>query len=141
MISVEEHFMNLLKKRVLLGLFLIATVVVLTSATTSPLFTKSVVITKIYPHQLGYRVIYMANDLEHKEVYLPVELFKIDKGSKIFYGHDKAFPYMQIFWNNGEFSHVKLYVKPDFRDISWGTLYDPDAYDGFFGDQDITFEF
>lgn len=135
--------MNRLKKRALFGLLILFSVLMLTSATKSTLFTKSVTITKIYPHKMGYRVIYLTSALEFKEIYLPVDLFKIENGSKIFYGNNEAFPYMQIFWQNGEFSHVKLYVMDDFRDITWGSLNNPDQYNDFFTtDKDnIKFDF
>jgi hypothetical protein len=29
---------------------------------------------------------------------------------------------MDIFWENGEFSHLRLYVVRDLRDMSWGAI-------------------
>lgn len=133
--------MNRLRNKALLVLFILLSVLMLTSAKKSTLFTKSVNITKIYPHKMGYRVIYITDALEYKEVYLPNELFKIDGGSKVFFGHGKAYPYMQIFWDNGEFSHVKLYLKQDYNDLTWGSLNIPDNYDEFFSMDNIKFDF
>lgn len=133
--------MNGLRKKALFGLLILLSVLMLTSAQKSTLFTKSVNITKIYPHKLGYRVIYMTDALEYREVYLPSELFTIEGGSKVFFGLGKAYPYMQIFWDNGEFSHVKLYLKQDYNDLSWGSLNIPDSYDEFFSMDNIKFDF
>ena len=82
--------MNGQLKRAVTILLLLITFVTLTSATKSSLYTRTVIITKIYPHKLGYKVLYMTNKLENKEVYLPMELFKKADGSDIFYGYDKA---------------------------------------------------
>ncbi len=133
--------MNRLKRIALLGLVLFGASIMLSAATKSPLFTKSVVITQIFPHKLGYRIIYMSNDLALREVYLPIELFKVDKGSKIFYGLDQSFPYMQIVWEDGDFSHVKLYLKEEYNDITWGALTTPSDYDQHFSVTDIKFDF
>ncbi|MGL1891503.1 MAG: hypothetical protein OCD02_07730 [Spirochaetaceae bacterium] len=134
--------MNRQYKRALTILILLLTTLMLTSATKSPYYTKHVVITRIYPHQLGYKVIYMANNLEYREIYLPNELFTKDVDrSKIFKGYDKAYPYMTVFWNNGEFSHVKLYLKSDFNDITWGVFQNPTAHDENFKNPDLKFDF
>ncbi len=132
--------MNILKKTTLLGIILLFSFVMLTSATKSPMFTKNVMIARIYSHSKGYRVLYRPNNASLKQVFLPMEIFKIENGSKIFKGHNKAYPYMQIFWEEGEFSHVKLYVKEDYRDLSWGVFSNPDAYDDAF-ETDIKFDF
>ncbi len=133
-------------KKVLTILLLLLTTVMLSSATKSPYFSKSVVITRVYPHKLGYLVYYMANNLENKKVYLPMSLFKEQDGgererSRLFTGYDKTYPYMAIFWKDGVFSHVKLYLKQDYKDVSWGALVDPDSHDQYFGNTDLEFDF
>lgn len=132
--------------RALTILVLLLTTVMLSSATKSPYYTKSVGITKIFPHSKGYKVFYMSNDLITREVYLPSHLFEEQKDdtrerSKIFSGNDKAFPYMTIFWKDGEFSHVKLYVKESYSDLTWGVFSDPENHNENFENAELKFDF
>lgn len=133
-------------KRALTILILILALVMLSSATTSPYFAKSVIITRIYPHKLGYKVLYMGNDMKNREAYIPSSLFreqkdKTKKKSIIFKGYNKAFPYMTILWKNGEFSHIKLYLKSNYSDVSWGAFNNPDDHDEKFKNADLKFDF
>lgn len=133
-------------KRALSILLLLLTTVMLTSATKSPYYTRSVVITRVFPHKMGYKVFYMSNDLINKEAYLPSSLFieqkdKTLERSKLFTGNDKAYPYMTIFWKDGNFSHVKLYLKASYADISWGAFANPDTHDENFKNADLKFDF
>lgn len=132
-------------KKLISILLLIMAIGMLSSATKSPYYTKSVVITKVYPHKLGYLVYYMANNLELKSVYLSQDLFREQEEgrerSRIFKGYNKAYPYMTIFWKDGEFSHVKLYLVEGFSDVSWGALANPDAHDENFKNSKVEFDF
>ncbi len=135
--------MNINIKRALTILILLLSVVLFSSATKSVYYTKTVVITRIYPHKLGYKVFYMSNDLQNREIYLPNSLFEsgLEERSNIFTGNDESYPYMSIFWKGGEFSHVKLYLKPDYRDITWGSFLDPDSHDENFKNAELKFDF
>ncbi len=133
-------------KRALSILLLLLTTVMLTSATKSPYFTKSVVITRVFPHRLGYKVFYMSNDMIRREAYLPNSLFLEQKDdtmerSKLFTGNDKAYPYLTIFWRDGEFSHIKLYLKASFADVSWAVFANPSTHDENFKNADLKFDF
>lgn len=132
--------------RALTILILLITTILLSSATTSPYYTKSVVITKVFPHKLGYKVFYMANDLVNREAYLPNSMFGEQKSgdterSRIFSGYDKAYPYMTIFWRDGVFSHVKLYIKSDYGDTTWGAFANPSDHDDRFRNAELKFDF
>lgn len=132
---------NIYKKATLIVLLLISSFM-LSSATKSPYYTRNVIITRIYPHRLGYKVMYMTNDLTNRSVYLPKTIFsESNDGSDIQLGYGKSYPYMQIFWKNGEFSHVKLFLKADFHDVTWGAFNDPDAHDKNFESADLKFDF
>lgn len=133
-------------KRALTILFILLTVVMLSSATKSPYFSRSVIVTRVYPHKLGYKVVYMSNDMKNRSVYLPATIFEAqteegDARSKIFNGYNKSYPYMAIFWKDGEFSHVKLYLKPNYSDITWGSFVNPDDHDENFKNAELKFEF
>jgi hypothetical protein len=91
----------------------------------SELFVKTIPITKIYTHRLGYKIVFPAGQLRSGESYLPYEWFR-GAGSKgeIVWGGHHSIPYVSIFWQNGEFHHLRLYLNRDSSDPSWGTLTD-----------------
>lgn len=91
----------------------------------SDLFVKSIPITKIYAHRLGYKIVFPTGQLRSGELYLPGAWFS-GAGSKgeIVWGKHPAYPYISIFWQKGEFHHLRLYLSRDSSDPSWGTLSD-----------------
>tara|TARA_B100000614_G_scaffold208857_1_gene191664 strand:- start:1249 stop:1668 length:420 start_codon:yes stop_codon:yes gene_type:complete len=93
----------------------------------------TVYIQKIYPHPQGYKVIYYRSDLYPGEVYLPGRWFTnaADKGEIIFTSHPSA-PYMDVYYENGEFDHVRVFARENRADPTWGAL--P-------GNEDLTDEF
>lgn len=87
------------------------------------MFVKTMPITKVYTHKLGYKVLYLKNDLNFAEFYIPLEWFDMaEQKAVIIRGADPSYPYFSIFWKQGEFHSIKLYVKSDLQDESWGTL-------------------
>lgn len=131
-------------KRALSILLLLVTTIMLSSATKSPYYAKTVVLTRVFQHKLGYKVFYMANDMTNREAYLPMELFQPREDvtrSSISEGNGTAYPYMTIFWKNGEFSHIKLYIKKDHNDVSWGAFVNPDTHDENFKNAELKFDF
>jgi len=87
------------------------------------MFVKTMPISKIYTHKLGYKVVYLKNDLDFAEFYVPLKWFDMaDRKAVIVRGVDPSYPYFSIFWKEGEFHSIKLYVRSDLQDISWGTL-------------------
>lgn len=134
--------MNNRYKKAIMMILVIISSFMLSSQAKSPYYTRSVIITRVYPHKLGYKVLYMTNELKNKSIYLPKTIFSdSNDGSDIILGLDKSYPYMQIFWKNGEFSHVKLFLKSDFNDITWGSFNNPDSHDDNFNNADLKFDF
>jgi hypothetical protein len=37
-------------------------------------------------------------------------------------GSGPSYPFLQIFWKDGKFHHMRLFVVDDYNDISWGTI-------------------
>ena len=87
------------------------------------LFVKSVPILKILSHPLGYKVYYQKVNADFGFFYVPVNWFRgaANKGA-IIWGNESDYPYFSIFWRNKEFFYLKLFVKDNMADDSWGTL-------------------
>ena len=113
-------------KRIALGLCMVILVASIAAAQTdneSDLFVKTIYLERVYPHQLGYMVTYLGQNLRLQRLYIPMDWFGIAAGrARLIYGTDRAYPYMDVFWENGEFSHLRLYVVRDLRDMSWGAI-------------------
>ena len=102
-------------------LFIFAAMVV--SAEESRMFVKTMPITKIYLHRLGFKVVYYKSDLTFGEFYVPMKWFDEAGGKGVLtMTMDQAAPFFSIFWFDGEFHSVKLYVKSDLKDITWGDI-------------------
>lgn len=99
--------------------------------TQSPYFAKSVSIMRVFSHQKGYRIVYWTQSRQARDVYIPIEWFSRygdylnENGSpkaELHFGPGPTFPYMTIFWKEGKFSHVRLFLNVDYRDSSWGVI-------------------
>ncbi len=88
-------------------------------------FAKTISINKVYPTKYGYVVAYADSKLQYQELYLPMSWFNKAGGmGQIFYGSEKSYPYMNIFWRDGKFDHIALFLFPNYSDPSWGMLPD-----------------
>ncbi len=87
------------------------------------LLALTVYVQRVYPHSQGYKVIYNRSDLYPGEVYLPGRWFtNTDGKGAIIYSNHPSVPYMTVFYENGEFSHVRLFVHSNPSHTSWGAL-------------------
>ena len=96
-----------------------------TLARESSYFVKTLPITRIYPHSKGFKVLFIRSDLNIGSFYVPMNWFRgsgAANQAQIMYGIDPAYPYCYIFWSEGEFSHIRLYVIKDKNHESWGVL-------------------
>ncbi len=85
--------------------------------------TLTIPILKVYPHRLGYKVVYNRTDLYPTVAYLPGRWFTAAAGKgEIMYSEHPSVPYMTIIWQNNEFDHVRLVVHTDRTHRSWGAL-------------------
>lgn len=101
------------------------------SATDSPYYAKTVFIQKITSHEKGYRVAYYNAHGDLETIYVPIEWFYknsnylTDDGfvkAEIVRGVGPSYPYMQIFWKDGKFHHLRLFVRDSYADRSWGVV-------------------
>ncbi len=100
----------------------------------SEFFVKSVPITKVYVHQLGYRIVYVKSGMDLGITYIPMEWFYGSGANKaqVVYGDDPAYPFISVFWKEGEFHHLRLYLFRDKNHQTYGDLdYSPTLEDKF----------
>jgi hypothetical protein len=108
-------------------LWVLACSVILSSALfarESEYFYVNVNIEKIFPYRKGYIVQYRKGADQLATVYLPLEWFTeiAGKGELVGLQAPTAWPYMSVFYKNGEFSHVKLYIRTARSHESWGNV-------------------
>jgi len=122
------------KLLVLLVLFVLGSVGVVSAE--SSVYAKAVSIAKITSHEKGYKVTYYTDFGDLKTVYIPIEWFYKTSGflttdgftkAELVRGKGPVYPYMEIFWKDGQFHHVRLYVVADYSDRSWGIVQDASA--------------
>jgi hypothetical protein len=89
----------------------------------SEMFYVNIPIEKIYPYQRGYVVLYRNNN-QLAETYIPIEWFSGPDGKAdlIRLGSGKRWPYLTVFYENGEFSHIRLYVRREVSHETWGNI-------------------
>jgi hypothetical protein len=95
----------------------------------SQFYVRSFLIEKIYPHALGWKVMYITSRMSYATTYLPHAWFSqssskggVQAKGEIIWGNNPAYPYMLIFWKDGKFSHARLFLKKDMRDVSYGVI-------------------
>lgn len=91
-------------------------------AAESDMFVKTVPITKVYLYNEGFRIVYLKSNLEFGVFYVPMEWFgtSADSKAEVVYDMNPAFPYFSIFWEEGEFHHIRLYLEKNRDAPSWG---------------------
>lgn len=113
------------------------------SAIESEMYVQTLYIERVYPHQLGYKIEYrLPTSMFMASAYLPFEWFG-GSGSKarLVYASDRAVPFANVYWRNGEFSHVLLVVHPSYQHVSWGTLADSESLRSRFSIDEPDFQF
>ena len=92
--------------------------------TAKDVYVKSVRIARVYPNGLGYRIIYFKSTLEYAEMYIPTTWFSFSGTSKanVIWGESDEFPYLSIYYADGKFDRILLYLHSNMHDVTWGTL-------------------
>ena len=97
----------------------------------SPLYAKSLPIAKITASAKGYKVIYLNGAGDPRVIYVPLDWFYQTTGfnteegfpkAQMSLGLDASYPYIQFYWKNGAFHHLKIYARTDKSDPSWGSV-------------------
>ncbi len=135
------------KRAILSGLILFLLITGVAGAETSEFFVKTVPITRVYQHRLGYRIAYSKSDHTLGILYVPHEWFVREAGTtdepkaELVTGSGKAIPYFSVFWRNGEFHHIRLYLEEDLRANSYAELDNPEAFNNRFDKETLEPEF
>ncbi|MDR0569176.1 MAG: hypothetical protein LBG87_08225 [Spirochaetaceae bacterium] len=94
----------------------------------------NVPIERIYPYTKGYVIDYRTGTTGTKtaRTYLPLEWFSdrvgedgnaaTRKGDIVPMGPGTAWPYLTVYYKDGEFSHVRLYLRKERNHGSWGYI-------------------
>ena len=115
-------------KRLLITIsfFLLIGIGLFAQSNVSDYYVRSVPIERIYHHADGYRIVYLRSNMQIAVIHVPLDWLRKPGGKgQLVQGEDPSYPYFSVFYENGEFSHVRIYVKKDLRDPSWGDL-DPE---------------
>lgn len=110
---------------IFLGFFLLLSVCAIQPvlAEESEYYYKNVQILKIFPHRLGYYVIYRRVGLKTGELYIPHEWFaRTDQRAVLNRTDSNINPYLTIMTKAGEFDHIRLVVAKDINHPTWGMI-------------------
>ena len=90
----------------------------------SDFYYVNVTLEKIFPYRKGYVVQYRKGINQIGRAYLPSEWFTnaAAKGEIINLPKGKEWPSLTIYYKDGEFSHVRLYVHPHQGHQTWGYI-------------------
>jgi len=80
-------------------------------------------IAMIYAHRLGYKVVFVRGNSDFGVVYVPMKWFgKAGGKGEIVWGNERSYPAFTAFYIDGEFSHIRLYLKKSLSDLTWAVL-------------------
>ena len=104
-------------------------------ANVADLYYVYVHIEKIYPHRLGYVVVYRRGISELATVYIPFEWFKpaVNRAQLVQLSSGNTWPGMTVFYRDGEFVRVRLQVARSFSHTTWGIMPSTVNLDNEFG--------
>ena len=103
----------------------------------------NVSVERIFRTRYGFVVAYFADNTRLAHVVLPHEWFaSAYKAELIHLPRGRSWPNMSVFFENGEFSHVRLYGHRSRDHITWGILPNsPELTQAFQGAETVRLEF
>ncbi len=101
-----------------------STAVTLSEENKSAFYYVNVPLEKVYPHQNGYMVLYRKSGSVLTRAYLPLKWFSESAGKAelLKLDHGTVWPYMTVYYKEGTFDHVRLFVRREMSHQSWGNL-------------------
>jgi hypothetical protein len=87
-------------------------------------YAITVSLERVYSYRKGYVVRYAKKLGKVADAYLPIEWFQGtgNKADLILLGSGTDWPHMTVFYKDGKFSHVRLYVRKERSHESWGNV-------------------
>jgi len=100
----------------------------------SEYYYKNISLEKIYPYRNGYIIQYRRGINTIDKAYLPMAWFtnSASKGEIVTLPQGKAWPSLSIYYKNGQFSHVRLYVHRLQTHQTWGVVPQSVDIDSYF---------
>lgn len=108
-----------LKKKIIILAIMVTVAGIASAFELSSLYVKTVYVSKVYTYEQGYKVMYVKQNLDIGTAYIPLKWVK-EKKAIIVPGNDPLYPYMSIYWKEGQFYRVILYIPDDPRNPAWG---------------------
>ncbi len=127
-------------KRATIFIVLVAFFACSLAAETSAFYPVRIDVVKVFSHSDGYKVVYRKGTSDVAAVYLPARWFVPGGKAELVRANDASFPYMSVFYKDGKFDHLRLYVLYDDKDLTWGIL-SPSEGAGKFGSEELKLEF
>ncbi|MDR1866803.1 MAG: hypothetical protein LBQ77_00885 [Treponema sp.] len=99
--------------------------------TQSTFYYVDMPIERIYSHMRGFAILYRGQDWELEWAYLPIEWLspsgeaeerQAPKIDLVNLAPGNVWPHLTIFYKEGVFDHVRLYVRPERGHSSWGFI-------------------
>lgn len=89
----------------------------------SDLYYINAQILRIFPHKLGYYIIYRRAELQTGEIFVPIEWFdRRDSRAILNLIEGDLNPYVTFVMRNGEFDHIRVCAMKDIQHGTWGTI-------------------
>ena len=106
-------------------------------------YYKSLPLLKVWMHRLGYMVQFWNSKSQVSEIFIPLTWFNQGPNSKaeIIYGNEPGYPRLVIFWVDGKFDHVNLYVLNNYESRTWGILSQAEDFTSQFDVQEVPKDF
>jgi hypothetical protein len=110
----------------------------------SEFYPVIVPVEKVYVYTKGYVVTYRKGPFQTVSAYIPLEWFSgaAAKAELVRQGSADNWPSLVVYYKNGEFSHLRLYVHRDRTHETWGTAISSKELDSRFENvEEIKLEF
>ena len=93
-------------------------------ANESNYYYLSAPIEKIFVHREGYVITYLTSSRQVATLYVPHEWFSdaLGKADMVLTGTGSTWPRMTVYYQYGEFSHIRLTVRRDTSHPTWGVV-------------------
>jgi hypothetical protein len=90
----------------------------------SEFYYVSVPLERVYPYRKGYVIQYRKKVNQLATTYIPLEWFEgtAGKADLIRISSGTYWPHLTIYYKNGEFSHIRLYVRRELTHETWGSI-------------------